>query len=253
MKKPLWSDARRKTVIRVVRVRQFRMSRRAQNLGSMLDTFVRHPLTLLVLGFAMTAGVGRWIQGRVEKAENVRVEFVRANQAIDHVLLAINQLEIRSRLYVLGKQAHAPNQAELRTRLDEAFITLNSVFTTEGDAIIGPLVRENVPWSKEYLAVYSRLGAMSAFLKAALVAPAYAAFDGKSDSELDYVESVARCGYNFVYTARIAIDSPELVRELGFSQPNDANGWHGLESLSRYWQETASRFMDRQIGKCPAW
>lgn len=219
----------------------------------MLDSFVRHPLTLLVLGFAMTAGVGRWIQGRVEKAENVRVELVRANQAIDHVRLAVSQLEIRSRLYTLGKQAHAPDQLELRTRLDEAFITLNSVFATEGDAIIGPLVRGRVPWSKEYLEVHSRLDAMSAFLKDALVAPAYAAFEGKKDSEFDYVESVEHCVDNFVHTARMAIDSPEIVSNLGFSQPNDANGWHGLESLSRYWQKTTNRFMDPQVGECPAW
>jgi hypothetical protein len=55
-------------------------------LFSAIDDIMRHPMTLLVIGFGLTAGIGGWIQNRQHNTEAARIETANAMSAIARIL-----------------------------------------------------------------------------------------------------------------------------------------------------------------------
>ena len=77
-------------------MRRCRLNRRGLKA---FDNFLRHPVTLLVLGFALTAGVGggisAWVQRVARDADAQRQEQRDADVALTRLVQAESELEVR--------------------------------------------------------------------------------------------------------------------------------------------------------------
>jgi len=105
-----------------------------------VDLFSRHPATLLVLGFILTAIVGATIQRRQQEVEKDRALANEANAAIVRVSQSVTAFVIRVRL--AEGAAGTDELISRRKAADEAFITLNAELVLESPVIVRPFARD---------------------------------------------------------------------------------------------------------------
>jgi hypothetical protein len=128
-----------KAVARRRMIRKFRASRGMvrKSFWIRLDMVVRHPVTLLILGFVLTAILGRMIQDRLDTNEKNREEVRAAYQAMRTVDQAMEEVKVRAHIFIARRSA--PDAPELREALDEAILRENMTFRAQWEAIWKPL------------------------------------------------------------------------------------------------------------------
>jgi hypothetical protein len=94
-------NSRNKTVDRMVAIRKsrFEKANKPRSMWKHLDEILRHPATLLVIGFALTAGIGGYIQDRQSKIEKDHTELTNAYIAIGRIRQALTEFDLRGRYF----------------------------------------------------------------------------------------------------------------------------------------------------------
>ena len=87
-----------------------------------LDAVLRHPVTLLVIGFALTAVVGNKLQTWQQDRDKERIQVVAAQDAIQKIQQAVAEYAIRGRILWLRRNGSPDEQEESRLHMDEALV-----------------------------------------------------------------------------------------------------------------------------------
>lgn len=126
-------------VRRLLTQRKFLSGRRrkAVRWWTRANLFLRHPATLLVLGFVLTAVVGAEIQRRQQESEKYRSSVYEANAAMLLISQALSEYTFRLYLARRAQEKTLPVDG-LMTKADEALAATNSVVTVQTYIIARP-------------------------------------------------------------------------------------------------------------------
>ncbi|EUC12652.1 hypothetical protein [Paraburkholderia hospita] len=118
--------------IRTITYRKFRKAARGytrKSLRDAINAFWRHPVTLLVLGFFLTAVVGGAIQQRQQLLERKRAEAEAVTSALDKMYESSAKYLLRLEFVV---KAHDRNEVQRRkVDADEAFVNAQSTWISQ--------------------------------------------------------------------------------------------------------------------------
>jgi hypothetical protein len=103
---------------------------------SILDALLRHPLTLVVVGFALTGGVGGFLQDRQAEIQRTQAALSAAYAAETKVLTAIVEFTTRAKLYA-EKREEFKSDTEL-AELDRALLAVQAAVLSSEQAILAP-------------------------------------------------------------------------------------------------------------------
>ncbi|MGF6408849.1 hypothetical protein [Paraburkholderia sp. MM5482-R1] len=167
-----------------------------------LDALFRHPATLLIAGFVLTAIVGTSIQQRQQDADKQRDEVVVARAAIARVQQALSEVE--SRGHLLSVRRHTAEAADLMDSFDEALIAANAALLSQSPVFERTI---NTPHLMQPLS--GNTYELSEFLMTAgdpVPSMLKADYSPAEDRLTRYLHTVTRCVGGFVTSADYALN-----------------------------------------------
>jgi hypothetical protein len=108
---------------------------RVKSVWDRLDALLRHPAALLVLGFALTGGIGGFIQNRQHRLEQDQTEVANAYLAINHIRQAISEFALRAELYDRSS-GDGTEVAKAREAAQEAWVKAGSSIQNNSYAVL---------------------------------------------------------------------------------------------------------------------
>ncbi|WP_143754715.1 hypothetical protein [Caballeronia concitans] len=88
-----------KSMPKAIAIGKFKVKVRSKRRWSGLDAALRHPITLLLIGFLLTAVIGNRIQTKQHEIEESRAEISSASLAISHMREALAEYSLRARIH----------------------------------------------------------------------------------------------------------------------------------------------------------
>jgi hypothetical protein len=127
--------AQRRKTIRQFR-KQLRQKMKTSGFWKGLDATLRHPVTLLILGFALTAFVGNKLQTRQQELDKERTQVVAAEDAIEKIRQAIAEYTVRGRLITEDDIRHMNNGSEPLVGLHQALVSATTTVIAQMPTVI---------------------------------------------------------------------------------------------------------------------
>ncbi|SAL80432.1 hypothetical protein AWB67_05622 [Caballeronia terrestris] len=101
-----------------------------------LDAVLRHPTTLLILGFVLTAIVGGQLQSRQQEIEKDRTQTLAGHEAIQKIRQALAEYAMRGQLLWIQRDGPVDEKGAMLSRMDEAFVTLTKTIYAESPIVL---------------------------------------------------------------------------------------------------------------------
>lgn len=103
-----------------------------------LDAVLRHPLALLLMGFALTGVIGGHIQNRQNDIEKESIKVVAAQDGVQKIQQAIDVYVVRANLiWIRHYNGHSDTQA-LLSNVDDAMVAASSTVMSQAATIERP-------------------------------------------------------------------------------------------------------------------
>ncbi|AQH03791.1 hypothetical protein A9R05_32865 (plasmid) [Burkholderia sp. KK1] len=118
---------------------QLRQNRRLEDFWMAVDAVSRHPVTLLVLGFALTAVVGNQFQSWQQEREKERTRVVAAQEAVQRIRQSVSDYVIRGRLLWVHRDGSDSERDRLITNTDTAFVTAMATVNAETEIVLNAM------------------------------------------------------------------------------------------------------------------
>ncbi|WP_250501277.1 hypothetical protein [Caballeronia sp. GAWG1-5s-s] len=124
---------------RAATIRKFRSRAPDRKLLRAADSFTRHPATLLILGFILTAVVGSWIQSREQDIEKQRKIINASQSAIVEIQKVVSEWVVRVRL--AHRDTYGGSEDD-RARAEEAYVRVLSTLISQEPIVLQPFTRQ---------------------------------------------------------------------------------------------------------------
>ncbi|WP_250439878.1 hypothetical protein [Caballeronia sp. AZ1_KS37] len=155
-----------KVVQRRLTIKKFRDQLRLKDKSGFwkgVDALLRHPVTLLVIGFALTAFVGGCIQDRQQELEKDRIQINNTQDSLQKIRRSITEYALRGKLVWIHRD-QPTEKATALAKLDEALVEAISTVTSE----FAVVMRSLPPGSARRMEGW-HLGELSKFLSSSSV------------------------------------------------------------------------------------